>query len=141
MTTLPHVAFGAFSDRPGTVFVHLGDVRRHFEDDGPERTQELLTKVAISEFGVPQDEARTFAVKAMADHAALLAAAKTAAGLPVALAAAQAQIGQLKAEKATMAQQFVTASAEIVRLRADVARLSAPAAMVTAVAMPGAPAT
>ncbi len=63
MTTDPHVTFHAFSDRLGTVFMHLGDVRRHFEDETPERTQNLLSKIAISEFGVPQDQALAFAAR------------------------------------------------------------------------------
>lgn len=131
---IPHVTFRAFADHPSRVYVHLGDVQRHFEDTGLARTQDLLAKVAISEFGIPQDEARAFAAKAMTDRASAMAAAAKVATFPGQLAAAHAQIGELKAqtqnlqtERAAAAQQLVAAGDSILHLRGEVARLSAPA--------------
>ena len=143
---LPHVTFRAFSDHPGRIFMHRGEIQRHFEDEGPERTQDLLAKVAISEFGVPQAEAKTFAAKTMADRSAVQASATATAALPAQLAAATAEIGRLKAENQSLktenatASQSLQAAAESIRqLRADVTRENALNASPTLVPSPSIP--
>lgn len=61
----PIVNFGSAGDGKVRVFMHLGEKSRQFDSSDAKAAEQTMSAVLISEFGMPQDEARAFAATTM----------------------------------------------------------------------------
>lgn len=118
MADVPNITFHALSDRPSTVFVHLGEKVRTFTEANLDRLPSTLRNVLIAEFGLHPDHAAEVANSAVSDVSAA-AGAKAHDADHIALL--QEQIADNDKQLTEMLQAKLKAESDLSLARSDLA--------------------